>query len=145
MSDIRNHNEPEEVYFPDNDGHEHDVQDLHHRRSAAWVAAGGTFVVIVAFWAMLLPTQLGGVSELGFKNAMGLQDVRAEASKHAPAFSATVQQMQQQLDDAEAMQFEAYNRAAAEEEAALLRARIEASAQNAETAEGTNQPNPPIP
>jgi hypothetical protein len=137
--------DPEETVFPGMGDQAFAARELHRRRVAAWAAAGGTFLLIVALWAMLLPTQLGGMPSFGFKNAPSWQSLRTQAALQAPAFQDSVNGMQRQLDAAEAQQRDVAQRAAAEQEAATLRARIETSTQSSSAAPVTNQPNPPTP
>lgn len=111
--------------------------DREHRRKhlATWVAATGTLAVVVALWAMLLPTQLGGIEAFGMKHSPSwMRSQEAAQEESAPTYQEALDRMRSMLDKAEYDQRTRMERErAAREETDLLRERIESAAAEPET------------
>jgi len=68
------------------------------RRSLAlWLSVGGIMAVIVAMWALLLPSQLGGLSLTG-KDAIDRWHVLSPDRGQTPSFQQTLDRLHQQLE-----------------------------------------------
>lgn len=117
--------------------HEHEARERNHRHKhvATWVAAAGTLAVIMALWAMLLPTQLGGNNSFGIKNAPSWLAGRAQGetvNNTGAGFQEALLRTQATLDKMEELErvdvLRQKREQALRQEADILRAKIEASA-----------------
>lgn len=108
-------------------GNEH-----HKKHVATWVAATGTLAVIVALWAMLLPTTLGGMESFGIKDSPSWMVLPEKADDEPTGFQEAFDRSGNLLDRMESDNRARVQReqaaAAANAEAELLRMKIESAA-----------------
>jgi len=112
------------------DNYKHQARREHQRKHfATWGAAIGTLVLIVAFWALLLPTQLGGVKSFGIRNAASwLSAKNAPSGADEPTFQEALDRSRAMLDKIEnGQRVQAQQETAVINEASQLREKIEAA------------------
>lgn len=111
------------------------VREHHQRHVVLFVATGGTLMLVVALWVMILPTQIGSGRGIGIKSAASwIKTAPGEQADTPRSFGEVMSRLRQNLNDFESAQRARYAQEdAIKTETDRLRARIE-------SLNGTNAP-----